>query len=68
MTLQQDLFSVLLTEKIKTIFLLTPDSLSGSCFYFIKSKKMEFMTGVWLCGTERPGARNSQREKRHTRG
>lgn len=36
--------------------MLAPDRLSGSCFYFIKSKKTEFMSGVWLCGAESPGA------------
>lgn len=47
--------------------MLAPDRLSGSCFNFIKCKKTEFMSGVWLCGAESPGARNSQREKQHTK-
>lgn len=77
MTIQRDLFSVSLTEKIKTVcdykklvyvycFKPTPDCLSGSCCYFIQSKKTEFLSGVYV-ELKSPEARKSQREKRHTK-
>lgn len=77
MTIQRDLFSALLSETIKTIcyykelvsvycFMATPDCLGGSWFYYIQSKKTEFLSGVCV-ELKSPEASQSQREKRHAK-